>query len=319
MDQGQETTLAEISTVLAEYGYEFRVISIEHLLEVKEHFDGLLANGTIDEEILDKYVNTFNYGAPASFPDAQAVIVVAAFSPPLRVGFTVDGQTIEAIVPPQYKEPDHPVHPEDLLRAVIERAGYRVVRAANANRVPYKRLAVQSGLSVYGRNNITYFLGKKWGSHARLDAFFTDLPASESTWQPMALAAPCTVCRKCVDACPTHCIPADEDRFVVHAGRCLTFYSEDEWPIPDWIDPAWHNCLIGCMYCQNACPMNRVVANDVVEVGILPEPDTTQFMDARTRDDLTPVTVELLENVGLLDDFAIAARNLRLLLDRSSS
>lgn len=49
--------------------------------------------------------------------------------------------------------------------------------------LPLKRLAVQSGLAEYGRNNITYIEGL--GSNFSYLGFMTDVPSEEDIWLPI--------------------------------------------------------------------------------------------------------------------------------------
>lgn len=37
---------------------------------------------------------------------------------------------------------------------------------------------------------------------------------------------------------------------------CLTFFNEYEEAWPGWLPPAAHNCIVGCLLCQKACPQN---------------------------------------------------------------
>ena len=46
----------------------------------------------------------------------------------------------------------------------------------------------------------------------------------------------------------------------------------EKWPnnerkgeFPRWIWPSWHNCLVGCLSCQKACPVNKDVVQSVKE------------------------------------------------------
>ena len=63
--------------------------------------------------------------------------------------------------------------------------------------LPLKRLAVQSGLALYGRNNITYVEGL--GSSLSYIAFFTTLLPKEISWRPVRRAFSCRHCRLCIN------------------------------------------------------------------------------------------------------------------------
>lgn len=64
----------------------------------------------------------------------------------------------------------------------------------------------------------------------------------------------CSSCFACLAACPTQAI--QEDRFLLHAERCLVYANESLDPWPDWVPPDGHHCLVGCMRCQEVCPQN---------------------------------------------------------------
>ena len=139
------------------------------------------------------------------------------------------------------------------MRSVLGPAGYKVARA----RIPVKLLAVRTGLAQYGRNNIAYV--RNLGSFVRLDAFCTDAPLhvedykSKGSWR----LSSCPPCRNCHHVCPTGCIPYDGK--VIDAERCLTYLNEHEGEWPEWLDPRGHNSLVGCMLCQEMCPVDRVL------------------------------------------------------------
>jgi epoxyqueuosine reductase len=124
---------------------------------------------------------------------------------------------------------------------------------------------VRSGLAAYGKNNVTYVPGM--GSFHGLVAAYTDLPVAEDDWREPQMMERCRDCEACLRRCPAGAITAE--RFLLHAERCITFHNEKPAgiPFPPWIDPAWHNCLMGCLHCQWACPENKD-ARHCVEDGV---------------------------------------------------
>jgi len=87
---------------------------------------------------------------------------------------------------------------------------------------------------------------------------------------------------------PTHLVVAATDRFLVHIERCLTFHNEHpaDVPFPEWIDPSWHNCLVGCMVCQKVCPANKKVLNWIEPGPIFSEDETKLLVKGTILDDL---------------------------------
>ena len=116
---------------------------------------------------------------------------------------------------------------------------------------------MRSGLAEYGRNNITYVPGM--GSFHRLTTLYSDFPADEDNWQELSAMKSCVGCKACINTCPTGAIPTDH--FLLSVERCITFHNEHpgEIPFPEWMDQSWHNCLVGCLHCQKACPVNKNV------------------------------------------------------------
>lgn len=160
----------------------------------------------------------------------------------------MDGQVYAFIIPPTYStETDKRVI--ERLTGYLDEHGYKIFHAI----LPEKPLAVQSGLAAYGRNNITYING--WGSFFRLTAYYSDMPCNTDHWDDYVLLDQCANCNACIKKCPTNAISNAKIR--VLAERCLTFINEGMNDFPDWVDPGWHQCLIGCMVCQDVCPVNK--------------------------------------------------------------
>ena len=191
--------------------------------------------------------------------------------------------------------------------------GYSVVTAV----VPKKLLAVRSGLAAYGKNNITYVPGS--GSFHRLVAFHTDVHCEEDPWQEPTMVERCQNCEACLRRCPTGAITAD--RFLLRAERCLTFHNEKDSAVafPEWLDPAWHTCLVGCMYCQLVCPENRHVAQWVEEGPRFSQEETALILQGVAPGQLPDAALDGLKQFGLLDIYEVLARNLRVLLDHRDS
>jgi epoxyqueuosine reductase len=174
---------------------------------------------------------------------------------------------------------------------------------------------VRSGLAKYGRNNITYVDG--WGSYHRLRAFFSDIPCPQDNWQePVALEL-CSKCEACVKKCPTHAIGAD--RFLLDGGKCLTFFNEANEEFPDWIDPAWHNCLIGCMVCQDVCPANKDHTAWIIPGGDFSEEETRMILEGVGKEKLPSGIIEKLKKICMFDEYDLLKRNLEVLMNQRKS
>jgi epoxyqueuosine reductase len=157
------------------------------------------------------------------------------------------------VIPPHYA--GYYETPRRFAAAVEAALAPRGHRAAEA-RVPLKTAAAAAGLARYGINNVAYVEGL--GSYVQLAACVTDAPppAGAHFLEAQRLGR-CGGCTACLHACPTGAVPGD--RFVLHADRCLTAVNESEEPFPEWVDPAWHACAVGCLRCQQVCPENATV------------------------------------------------------------
>jgi ferredoxin len=67
----------------------------------------------------------------------------------------------------------------------------------------------------------------------------------------------CARCSACVWRCPTQAI--DRKRFLLHAEKCLTLFTENPGKLPPVRDRLSGElpCLAGCLICQTICPANQ--------------------------------------------------------------
>lgn len=192
---------------------------------------------------------------------AGTLVMVAVPVPAHLVRFRLDGSSLAAVLPPTYVRyrPRFEEVRQDLARNGLPGAGVEHFGW------PLKGAAARLGLVRYGRNNIAYAPGL--GSYIQLCAFLTDaaLPPREggAPVEP-ALLDECATCTACVSACPTGAI--DDDRVLLRGERCLTHLNEGTEAFPAWVSPRAHRCLIGCLACQEACPVNGALP--VIDTGV---------------------------------------------------
>ncbi len=198
--------------------------------------------------------------------------------------------------------------PENLLRRAPNPGKYRVAQVL----LPKKLLAVRSGLGFYGRNNLCYVEGM--GSFHQLAAFYTEVPCSESRWQESRLMERCKDCWACLRNCPTGAISTD--RFLLHAEHCITFYNERSGNFPGWIEPRWHNCLVGCLHCQSVCPENKDFLDWIDEKGEFSEEETTLLLQAKKSPRFPSSLLIKLMQLELVDYADFLPRNLRVLFNK---
>ena len=318
----------ELFSQLEERGYKGRIVSIQHLNDLQEEIKGHHRQGFFDEEFYQERLTGFAFSPPDGFPGARSLIVVAIPQPQIRVVFTWNGERLPLIIPPTYvayEETNKQV--EDLLAGILGPAGYRVAQAA----LPKKLLAVRSGLGAYGKNNICYVPGM--GSFHRLAAFYSDLPCQEDNWQESQMMENCQNCSACLRKCPTGAIPSaspstglraglrtgTSERFLLRAERCITFHNErgSDFPFPAWLDPSWHNCLVGCLHCQRVCPQNKDFLEWIEGKEEFSQEETALLLEGGSLDQLPAATVRKLKQLDLIEYLDGLPRNLSVLFDKA--
>jgi epoxyqueuosine reductase len=106
-------------------------------------------------------------------------------------------------------------------------------------------------------------------------------------------------------SCPSGAIGTD--LFPIQQDRCLTFYCgySGVQAIPDWLNPAWLECLIGCMRCQRACPENRQFLGWIEEGETFNEEETELLYCGLTSQTVTTSIRQKLERLGLIQFFGV--------------
>ncbi|MBU7005068.1 MAG: hypothetical protein HXS50_05835, partial [Theionarchaea archaeon] len=202
----------------------------------------------------------------------------------------------------------------DRINAAMVKDGYRAI-PTGGNPLPLKLVAVRSGLGRYGRNNICYVPG--FGSFHRLVAFYADLPVSKDSWRAPKMMEECEDCDRCRRACPTGAIPAE--RLLLRAERCLALHTERTGPFPEWIDPRWFNCLVGCMICQRACPVDRDLLDFSDDAIAFSREETDLMLAGSGYDELPAATRKRIEEIDMDWIMDVLPRNLRVLVEKMGS
>jgi epoxyqueuosine reductase len=294
---------------LARENCKFRTISTCHLPELQSEIQNRRDQGQFDAEFAQQYLPRFRFMPPEELRNAKSIIVVAMPRPPTKAIFNWNGKKQSFILPPTYTAYDEKrLHIEHLVAEAVGKEGYKIATPL----LPLKLLATRSGLVEYGRNNITYVQGM--GSFMRLTAVYSDMPCESDSWQEPKMMARCQACNLCQKACPTGAISSD--RFLLHAEKCLTYHNEKEAkiPFPDWIQPEWHNCIIGCIRCQATCPENKPFLNLVGETAEFTEEETMLLLEAVPTEQLPAATVAKMKLLSLTDYYKELPRNLGVLL-----
>jgi epoxyqueuosine reductase len=291
---------------MAEDGIKYRIVTLDRIEELFIQFRHTMEDVVTDSGFTQYISYIHNYRIMDKFPWAQSVLVASRYNPCHTVDFHYRGQTIPVILPPGYVHfyTKQAILQKDIT-ANLSPLGYKCERII----LPVKLLAVHSGLAKYGRNNISYIPG--WGSHHFLGSFVTDMPAETDVWQDLELLSECDSCSACLKHCPTGAIA--NDRFLVHCEKCLTLFNRNPGDFPEWINPAWINSLVGCIHCQDICPANSTVKDDLVSLQGFDEAET-EILLATDKFELLPESLKTrFDQFGFPELHHIILRNLKAL------
>jgi epoxyqueuosine reductase len=281
------------------------VLPIEHIAQLKHEIEERLSQKEIDAGLYEKRLSHFRFDVARSLPRACSIIITAAPQPQRKVTFHFNGQAYSVVIPPTYyQDTDNPIG--EILQNILSSSGCQLHPVV----LPAKLLAVRSGMAEYGKNNIAYVEGM--GSFLRFKAFLSDMPPGRSDWLEPRVMNECDNCKACLKACLTRAIVPD--RFLIHAERCITFLNESTDEFPEWLDPAWHNSLIGCMKCQVVCPVNKRFIKWVEQGEDFTEAETELILNGVLLDRLPPETVHKLNRSYMAEYLDVLPRNLRALM-----
>jgi epoxyqueuosine reductase len=304
---GTANLTASLMDDLEKEGCQGKIVSVEHLYDLKSEINSLYQQGLFDDEFYTEELSGFDFTASERLREAKSLIIVAAPQPQVRVTFKTAAKDTPCIIPPTYSyATDRKI--ENLLRRQLVPPGYYMQKAI----LPWKLLAVRSGLARYGKNNISYIAGL--GSFYRLVAFVSDFPITEDSWGDPQILNDCKKCDACTNACPSGAIGTD--RFMLHAERCITFHNERQVEFPAWLNPSWHNCLVGCMVCQKVCPANKNFRKKVVEGPVFSETETAAVLQGNSPEQFPPGAVQKLEGLDMVEYAKVLGRNLKFLTEK---
>lgn len=293
---------------IGKQGFQGKIVSIEHVKELETEIMNRYQKGLLDSDLYDAYLASFDFACHQKFTDARSLIIVTVPQPQIQLTFLRANKSYPAVIPPTYYSAiDKDV--AALLKTVLEPQGYQLQNV----RLPEKLLAVRSGLAQYGKNNITYVKGM--GSFQRPVVFISDYPCEEDSWGEATALEHCENCSACRKACPTNAMASD--RFQLYAERCLTFHNESTAAFPQWLSPSWHNCLVGCMICQKACPANKDVVKWIEPGATFDHDETDLILEGVPRERLPRKTLEKIQGLDMMRYYDVLRRNLKVLIEKA--
>jgi len=292
-------------------GYKGKIVSAKHIPDLQNSVKKFKDQRLLDPDFYEEYKKYFDFEPKTGFGEVKSLFMVAMPQLQYEIVFNWKNKEVPLKVPPTYLNGRALINAtKAFLTDLLKSSGHSVEFA----RLPQKTLAMRAGLAEYGRNNITYIRGL--GSFHRLFTFYSDFPYEQDGWQDLRMMDLCKECSACVRKCPTGAIP--EDRFLLRAERCLTFHNEHpvDVPFPDWIDPSWHNCLVGCLHCQKVCPANEKVIKWTEPGPTFSEEETKLLLSGTTVENLPEETRSKVEEHGLGYYLSVYPRNLGVFLKR---
>lgn len=297
--------IEDLFVYLEKSNYRAKAVSTKNLFLLTNQIQEYHKNGLIEKNFFKERLSWITSLFFKNISEAKSVIVVAVPRPQSRATFHWKDDCKSLIIPPTYTGYEQIQNQvENQIKNVLREKNYTATRAL----LPLKILAVRSGLGTYGKNNICYVSGM--GSFHQLIAVYSNMPIKETLQEPKMMTS-CKNCNFCEKACPTNAIP--QNRFLLRAERCLTYHNEKKGviPFPNWIKKTWHNCVVGCMYCQKVCPVNSQFSDWFGIEKDFSEQETKKLLNKPTKDNLPSNTLEKLTDLNLVDYLESLTRNLR--------
>lgn len=293
-----------LQTELKPYGASFLFLPIKLLRTVKEDYQTLIERGYIDQEWRERYIEALSFEPPEEI-EALSILIIAFPQPTYIVEFIDNGKTIKALLPPPYYKKEIESQLAHLFLSIQKEHEMHFTPAP----LPLKALAVQGGMAEYGRNNLAYIKGM--GSLFRLEGFISNYPYKSEALGPTKLMDYCKSCYRCLNACPTKAI--EKGSFLIKEKKCITYHNESAESLSPIVEKASH-ALIGCIRCQEVCPLNWRYQEREEVISSFSGGETEMI---RQGIPLPEGVINRLKRISLSPYLGILSRNLQLLLGPS--
>lgn len=139
---------------------------------------------------------------------------------------------------------------EQLARFISEQANDVTVKCyVDTGHILERDYAARTGLGFIGKN--TMLIQPQRGSYFFLGEILTTLELTPTTPDKMPS---CGTCTRCLQACPTHALPA---AYILDSNLCISYLTIEYKGIIDRrLRPLLGNHIFGCDDCQECCPWN---------------------------------------------------------------
>lgn len=299
---------------LLKRGSKLAMIPVSRLQHIREDIEDLKKRYTLND--FQQYIinRIYQLDLPETDFEIRSILLVATPSPAMtNIRFHWERKSCIFPIPATYT--DFISIPKQLEQYLNEELNLKGYHALFSYGLPRKLLAVRSGLGVYGRNDLCYVDGM--GSFLNISPFYTDIPCTDDVWHDIRQMDLCKDCKACVKNCPTGAIK--EDRTPIDTDRCLTFHNEadGEREFPEFIGPASHNSVVGCMRCQNVCPKNKEYLRNTAGPVDFDNEETALLLEGTAFEHFPESLRQKIETLGIMDYLSALPRNLKALLDIS--
>ena len=233
---------------------------------MENHFDKRLDPTKLVSGAKSVISLSYNY-----FPEAQQN------SSTYKISKYAYGEDYHHVVKDKLKELTH------FIRENIGEVGGRAF--VDSAPVMERSWAQQSGLGWIGKHSLLIQKGK--GSFYFLAELIIDLELESDT--PF-FTNHCGCCTKCIDACPTEAIVANQ---VIDASKCISYFTiELKEELPSAVKGKFEDWVFGCDICQDVCPWNRF-ALPTKESKFTPEKDLLEL----SKSDWIELTEEVFKRI----------------------
>jgi epoxyqueuosine reductase len=291
-------------------GDKAKIVPIKRLQDIKQDIEDLKVSKFFNDATNMIVNNIYKVDLPETDFEISSIIIVATPNPLIKVNFNWKEKKIPLIHSPAcFESQGKSAYIEQYLNELLNPKGHYIKYAP---KLPQKLLAVRSGLSVYGRNNISYVEGM--GSYLNLATYYSDIPCIEESWHEFDQMELCKDCKACLSNCPTAAIT--NERYLLKADRCLTWFNESIGDFPEWVHSSAHNCIHGCLKCQTSCPKNKKYLDNIAEPIEISEEETLLLLEGKPLDQFPEKLVLKIRKLGLFNYLDSLPRNLKALFDK---